>query len=169
MAALRTAFVRGACSSLFQGSKCIRPSAAFVPKNLGIHHRCASINLPTNLKYTSSHEWVDVQEDNVARVGITDFAQTELGEIVFVDVSPSSEALQTGANFGCLEAVKTVSDLVMPVQGEVVEVNSELESTPDLINKQPYEDGWIAKIKLSNPSEVDSLLDHEGYRKLVDN
>lgn len=124
------------------------------------------MNFPENLKYTKDHEWVRI-EGNVAVVGITDFAQGELGDIVFVDISSQGKSFGHGEIFGTVEAVKTVSDLYMPVSGEVVEVNPKLDSNPDLINSDPYGNGWMVKINLSNASEVDSLMDSAAYSESV--
>jgi|SRR5690606_3747222 len=124
------------------------------------------MNIPQDLKYSKDHEWIRLEGDT-ATVGITDFAQGELGDIVYVDVDSAGETLDAEAVFGTIEAVKTVSDLFMPVSGEVIEVNPELESQPELINSDPYQVGWIIKVKISNPSELDNLLDATAYRELV--
>lgn len=124
------------------------------------------MNFPENVKYSNDHEWVRVEE-NEAYVGITDFAQEELGEIVYVDVNTEGETLQAGQTFGSIEAVKTVSDLMMPVSGEIVEVNAELEDAPELVNKDPYGKGWIIRVVLQNPEEVDTLLSAEQYKQLI--
>jgi glycine cleavage system H protein len=124
------------------------------------------MNIPANLKYTKDHEWVSVEGD-VATIGITDFAQGELGDIVYVEIETVGETMDQEEVFGSVEAVKTVSDLFMPVSGEIIEFNSGLESNPEAVNKDPYGDGWMIKVKLSNPSELDSLLDAEGYEALV--
>ncbi len=125
------------------------------------------MNIPDNLKYTKDHEWVQIEGDT-ATVGITDFAQHELGDIVFVEVDTIGETLDKEETFGSIEAVKTVSDLFMPVGGEVLEFNEELEDTPDIINKDPYDKGWIIKIKISDASEADDLLTADQYKDLVD-
>ncbi len=125
------------------------------------------MNIPDNLKYTKDHEWVKVDGDT-AIVGITDFAQHELGDIVFVEVDTVEETLDKEETFGTIEAVKTVSDLFMPVGGEVLEFNEELEATPDIINKDPYGDGWIIKIKIADASEADDLLSADEYKDLID-
>ncbi len=122
---------------------------------------------PDNLKYTKDHEWVKVNGDE-AYVGITDFAQNELGDVVFIEVDTVGETLDKEEAFGTIEAVKTVSDMFMPVSGEVLEFNEELENSPDIINKDPYGDGWIIKIKLSDKSELDELLSAEEYKKSVE-
>ncbi|MDR0811020.1 MAG: glycine cleavage system protein GcvH [Paludibacter sp.] len=124
------------------------------------------MNVPTNLKYTNEHEWLRPEGD-VAYVGITDFAQSELGEIVFVEVETVGETLAKGETFGSIEAVKTVSDLFLPVDGEILEYNEKLEDAPELINDAPYGDGWIIKIKISNPAQIDELLSAEEYEKLI--
>jgi glycine cleavage system H protein len=124
------------------------------------------MNFPENLKYTKEHEWISVDGD-VATVGITDFAQSELGDIVFVEIETQGQNLSKDATFGTVEAVKTVSDLFMPVSGEITEVNSALESGPELVNQDPYNGGWMVKIKLSNTAELNDLLDVNAYRALI--
>lgn len=124
------------------------------------------MNIPKNLKYAESHEWVRVEGD-VAVVGITDFAQTSLGDIVFLDIEVEGETLDKGEVYGSIEAVKTVSDSYMPVSGEVIEVNQEAIDDPSIVNKDPYGEGWLLKIKMSDPSEVDSLLDAAGYEEIA--
>lgn len=124
------------------------------------------MNIPSNLKYSKDHEWVRVEGD-IAYIGITDFAQSELGEIVIVDITTEGETLAREAVFGSIEAVKTVSDLFMPVGGEVLEVNPKLEDNPELVNSDPYGEGWMIKVKMTNPSEVGSLLDAEAYKALI--
>lgn len=126
------------------------------------------MNFPEDLKYTKDHEWVRVEGD-IATVGITDFAQGELGDIVFVDIASQGEALEHEAVFGTVEAVKTVSDLFMPLSGEVIEVNQLLDSNPEAVNNDPYGEGWMVKIKLSNPSELDGLMDAAAYKSLTGN
>ncbi len=129
------------------------------------------MNHPENLKYTKEHEWVKVEGDDVAVIGITDFAQSELGELVYVEVDTVGDSIDKDEVFGTVEAVKTTSDLFMPVSGEVLEFNSELDEAegdnPGLINEDPYEGGWIVKIKMSDTSELDELLDHEAYLALI--
>ena len=125
------------------------------------------MNIPDNLKYTSDHEWIKVDGDE-AMIGITEFAQKELGDIVFIEVETEGETLETGEAFGTIEAVKTVSDLFMPMKGEVLEFNAELESNPEIVNKDPYGEGWIIKLKIIDPSELDSLLDADGYKELIE-
>ena len=124
------------------------------------------MNIQDNLKYTNDHEWVLVNGD-IATVGITDFAQSELGDIVYVDVDTLDENLAKDEVFGSVEAVKTVSDLLLPVSGEVIEFNEGLEDAPEKINTDPYGEGWIVKVKIADSSELDSLLDAEAYKALV--
>ena len=124
------------------------------------------MNFPSELKYTKDHEWVKIN-GNEALIGITDFAQRELGDIVYVDVNSIGETIQKEAVFGSVEAVKTVSDLFMPLTGEVLEVNKDIDSAPEIVNKDPYGKGWMIKIKISNPSEIAELLDVEEYKQLV--
>ena len=121
------------------------------------------MNFPKNLKYSTDHEWIRVEGD-VAYIGISDFAQSELGEIVFVDIDSEGETVDSGEVFGSIEAVKTVSDLVMPVSGEVLEVNEELEDAPELVNEDPYGKGWIIKISINDASELDNLLSSDDYK-----
>lgn len=125
------------------------------------------MKIPAGLKYTEDHEWINVNGD-IAIVGITDFAQGELGDVVFVEIETEGEALAKGETFGTVEAVKTVSDLFMPVGGEVIEVNSALADQPELVNKDPYNAGWMIKIKITDPSEVDELLSAEDYQKMLE-
>lgn len=124
------------------------------------------MKIPENLKYTKDHEWIKVEGD-MAVVGITEYAQGELGDIVFIEIETEGETLQKEEVFGTIEAVKTVSDLFMPVSGEVAEVNSKLESSPDVVNKDPFGDGWMIKIKISNTSELDELLTPDQYKELI--
>ncbi len=124
------------------------------------------MNIPENLKYTKDHEWINIEGD-VATIGITDFAQSELGDIVYVEVETEGEELAKEEVFGTVEAVKTVSDLFMPLSGEVLEFNSELESNPEAVNSDPYGDGWMIKIKITDSSEVDALLSSADYKNLV--
>ncbi len=125
------------------------------------------MNIPENLLYTEDHEWVRIEGD-YAFVGVTDYAQKELGDIVFVEVESIDEELDKGDSFGTIEAVKTVSDMFMPVSGIVIEFNENLESDPESINKDPYGEGWIVKIKLANKSELDELLDKVAYSENID-
>lgn len=124
------------------------------------------MNIPSNLHYTKEHEWIRV-EGNEAYVGITDYAQSELGEIVFVDINTEGETLAQGEVFGSVEAVKTVSDLNMPVAGEVLEINETINDQPELVNNDPYGEGWMIKISVADPGELDNLLDAEGYKALI--
>ncbi len=126
-----------------------------------------NMKLPENLKYTNEHEWISVEGD-VATVGITSFAQGELGDIVFVEIETVGETLDKGETFGTIEAVKTVSDLFMPVGGEVIEVNPDLESAPELVNKDAYGAGWLIKINISNPAELDDLLSAAEYQAMLE-
>jgi glycine cleavage system H protein len=124
------------------------------------------MNIPAELKYTKEHEWVRVEGD-VAVIGITDFAQSELGDIVYVEIETVGETLDQDEVFGSVEAVKTVSDLFMPVSGEILEFNEGLEANPEAVNKDAYGDGWMIKVKLSDPSQLDSLMDAAAYQALV--
>mgnify|MGYP000686880871 FL=1 len=123
------------------------------------------MNFPVELKYTKDHEWVKIDGD-IATIGVTDFAQKELGDIVYVEVETLGETLEAGEVFGTVEAVKTVSDLFMPVTGEILELNDELESSPELVNDAPYTEGWMVKVKLTGPFPAD-LLDAEAYKELI--
>jgi len=124
------------------------------------------MNFPDNLKYTKDHEWIRVEGD-IAYVGVTDFAQRELGDIVYVEIETVGDTLDREEVFGTVEAVKTVSDLFMPVSGEVLEINGDLEDAPEKVNEDPYGDGWMVKIKLSDSSELDDLMDAEAYSATV--
>ena len=124
------------------------------------------MNFPQNLKYTNEHEWIRVEGD-IAYVGITDYAQEQLGDIVFVDIPTVGEALEAGEVFGTIEVVKTISDLFLPVAGEVMEQNEALEENPELVNKDPYGEGWLIKMKPANLKDVEDLLDAEGYKAVV--
>ena len=124
------------------------------------------MNIPDNLKYTKDHEWVKV-DGNIATIGITDFAQGELGDIVFIDIDTEGEELDNEEVFGTIEAVKTVSDLFMPISAEVLEFNEDLEDSPENINTDPYNKGWIIKVNISDTSELDDLLSAEQYRNLI--
>ena len=125
------------------------------------------MNIPENLKYTKDHEWIKVDGDE-AIVGITDYAQNELGDIVFVEIETEGEELEKEEVFGTVEAVKTVSDIFMPLSGEVVEVNSKLEDSPEIVNKDPYGDGWLIKVKISDKSQLDDLLEASKYKELIE-
>mgnify|MGYP001304133294 CR=1 FL=1 len=124
------------------------------------------MNIPSNLKYTKNHEWIRV-EGEYGYVGITDFAQKELGDIVYLEIETVGETLAREESFGTVEAVKTVSDLFMPVSGEVLELNPELENAAELVNKDPYGKGWMIRIKIKDSSELNDLLDDEGYKSLI--
>ncbi|WP_299618312.1 glycine cleavage system protein GcvH [uncultured Tenacibaculum sp.] len=124
------------------------------------------MNIPAELKYTKDHEWVKIDGD-VATIGITDFAQSELGDIVYVDVDTLDDTVEIEEVFGSVEAVKTVSDLFMPLTGEVIEFNETLEDEPELVNSDPYGNGWMIKVKLSDNSQVEGLLDAEAYQELI--
>jgi glycine cleavage system H protein len=127
------------------------------------------MNIPANLKYSKDHEWIRVEEGNIAYVGISDYAQGELGDIVFVDVNTVGETIAAHAIFGSVEAVKTVSDLFLPVSGKILELNAKLDDEPELINSDAYGDGWIVKIELSDVAELDQLMDSEAYNSLIGN
>ena len=124
------------------------------------------MNVPSNLKYTKDHEWISIDGD-IATVGITDFAQGELGDIVYVEVETLDETLDKDEVFGTVEAVKTVSDLFLPLSGEVIEFNDSLETEPEKVNSDAFGDGWMIKIKISNPDEINELLDDEAYKEIV--
>ncbi|WP_298508606.1 glycine cleavage system protein GcvH [uncultured Kordia sp.] len=124
------------------------------------------MNIPADLKYTKDHEWIKI-EGEIAIVGITDFAQGELGDIVYVDVDTLDEEVEKDEVFGTVEAVKTVSDLFMPLTGEVIELNEKLEDDPELVNKDPYGEGWMIKIAIKDASQIEDLLDIEGYKEVV--
>jgi glycine cleavage system H protein len=135
-------------------------------KKLHLRRKFIEMSIPNNLKYTKDHEWVSIEGD-VATVGITAFAQGELGDIVYVEIESEGETLDQEEVFGSVEAVKTVSDLFMPLSGEIVEFNEELEGAPETVNSDPYEGGWMIKIRLTNPSEVEELMDAEAYTELI--
>ena len=124
------------------------------------------MNIPNELRYTKDHEWISI-DGEIATVGITDFAQRELGDIVYVEVETVGETLEADDIFGTVEAVKTVSDLFIPVSGEIIEFNDELEDTPENVNSDPYQKGWMIKLKISNPNDIDKLLDSNQYRELI--
>ncbi|MDD5506830.1 MAG: glycine cleavage system protein GcvH [Bacteroidales bacterium] len=125
------------------------------------------MKVPDNLRFTENHEWLRI-ENGHGYIGVTDFAQSELGDVVFLEVETVGESLTKGEAFGTIEAVKTVSDIFMPVSGEILEFNEALSDQPELINKDPYGDGWIVKIRISNPAEVDELLDADKYRMITE-
>ena len=124
------------------------------------------MNIPSDLLYSNEHEWVKLEEE-IATIGITDFAQQELGDIVYVEIETVGDNLEKEQVFGTVEAVKTVSDLFMPISGEVLELNPALEDTPETVNYEPYESGWIIKIKIENPSQIKHLLSAEQYKQLI--
>ena len=124
------------------------------------------MNIPSDLLYSNDHEWVKLDED-IATIGITDFAQQELGDIVYIEIETVGDNLQKEQVFGTVEAVKTVSDLFMPISGEVIEFNTALEDTPETVNNEPYESGWIIKIKIENPSQLKHLLSANEYKQLI--
>ena len=126
------------------------------------------MNFPQNLKYTNEHEWIRVEGDR-AYVGITDYAQEQLGDIVFVDIPTVGESLEANETFGTIEVVKTISDLFLPVAGEVIEQNESLEENPELVNKDPYGEGWLIKMKPANLKDIEDLLDAEAYKAVINN
>ena len=126
------------------------------------------MNIPEELKYTEEHEWIRL-EGNIATIGIIDFAQSELGDIVYIEVDTLDSEINSNDVFGTVEAVKTVSDLFMPVTGKVIEVNSSLEDAPEVVNDDPYGQGWIIKIEVTDPADVENLMSSDNYRNLIDN
>jgi glycine cleavage system H protein len=146
--------------------KKLNKSFQSVGKNFTFAQNIEKMSVPENLKYTKDHEWVKIEGDT-ATVGITAFAQGELGDIVYVEIETEGETLDQEEVFGSVEAVKTVSDLFMPLSGEITEFNSNLEANPELVNSDPYGEGWMIKVKLSNPSEVEDLLDAAAYSALI--
>lgn len=124
------------------------------------------MNFPENLRYTKDHEWIRL-EGNTATIGITEFAQSELGDIVYVDIAELNKSLNADEVFGTVEAVKTVSDLYLPVGGTITEVNPQLDANPELVNKDPYGEGWMVKMNVENPDDVEKLMDAEAYSKMV--
>jgi glycine cleavage system H protein len=138
---------------------------------LAANKNSSFMNIPSDLKYTEEHEWLRLEGDDIAYIGITDFAQSELGEIVYVEVDTVGESIDKGDVFGTVEAVKTTADLFMPVSGEILEFNEILDENegdaPETINEDPYEKGWIVKIKLSDPSELEALMDSEAYQAIL--
>lgn len=125
------------------------------------------MNFPAELRYTSEHEWIKMIDDTTALVGITDFAQGELGDIVYVEIETQDEDVEENGIFGTIEAVKTVSDLFSPVAGKVLEVNPALENSPELVNNDPYGEGWLIKLQVANPADLDNLLDVEAYKAII--
>ena len=124
------------------------------------------MSVPDELKYTAEHEWIRVEGDEIV-VGVTEFAQGELGDVVFIEIETEGETLSKGETFGTIEAVKTVSDLYMPLDGEVVEVNSALEDTPELVNSEPFEGGWMIRVKITDLSQLDDLMSADAYNTLI--
>ena len=124
------------------------------------------MNVPAELKYTAEHEWIRVEGDEIV-IGVTEFAQGELGDVVFIEIETEGETLSIGDTFGTIEAVKTVSDLYMPVDGEVVKVNPALEDTPELVNSEPFEGGWMIRVKMDDPSQLDALMSADEYSVLI--
>jgi len=125
------------------------------------------MTFPEDLKYTKDHEWIRLESADVAVVGVTDFAQKELGDIVYVDINTVGDTVAEGEVFGSVEAVKTVSDLFIPITGEILEVNPKLDSAPELVNNDPYGQGWMVKIKIANPEDIGKLLSVEAYQELI--
>ena len=125
------------------------------------------MNFPVDLKYTKDHEWIRVNGES-GTIGVTEFAAKELGDVVYMDINTLGDSLDKGSAFGTVEAVKTVSDIYMPVSGEVTEINAALEATPELVNKDPYGEGWMIKIKITNPAELNELMSADEYTKTVD-
>jgi glycine cleavage system H protein len=135
-------------------------------KNYTFALKIKRMSIPANLKYTKDHEWVSIDGD-IATVGITAFAQSELGDIVYVEVETEGETVEAEEVFGSVEAVKTVSDLFMPISGEIIEFNSELEANPEYVNSDPYGKGWMIKLKIQDDSQINELLDAAGYEALI--
>ncbi len=125
------------------------------------------MNVPSNLKYTKDHEWIKDEGNGMATVGVTDFAQSQLGDIVFVEIETQGETLAKEEVFGTIEAVKTVSDMFMPASGEVIEVNPKVTEQPDIVNKDPYGEGWMIKVKMTNPAELNDLLSADQYKEIT--
>ena len=125
------------------------------------------MNIPSDLKYTKDHEWIRIEDDDIITVGITDFAQGELGDIVYVEVETLDESLEAEEIFGTVEAVKTVSDLFLPVSGEIIEFNETLEDEPEKVNSDPYGEGWMIKVKCSDTSQLDELLSSDDYKAVI--
>jgi glycine cleavage system H protein len=125
------------------------------------------MNFPEDLRYTEEHEWIKLGDDNIATIGITAFAQGELGDIVYVEIETVGESFEANEVFGTIEAVKTVSDLFLPIAGKVVEVNESLADTPELVNEDPYEKGWLIKMEVSDPADIDKLLSVAAYKSLI--
>jgi glycine cleavage system H protein len=138
----------------------------YIIRETGQYKTISIMNIPANLKYTKDHEWLRVEE-GFGYIGVTDFAQGELGDIVFIEIETLGEILKKEEVFGTIEAVKTVSDMFMPVSGEILEINPALEDSPDLVNKDPYGEGWMVKIKISDPEELEDLLSAEKYKAIL--
>jgi glycine cleavage system H protein len=126
------------------------------------------MNVPSNLKYSEEHEWIRVDADNIAYIGVTDYAQDQLGDIVYVDVEAIDETLEKDESFGSIEAVKTVSELFLPVSGKILELNEALEDDPELVNSSPYENGWIIKLEMTDLSQLDTLMSADAYTEFVE-
>ena len=126
------------------------------------------MNVPSNLKYSEEHEWIRVDADNIAYIGVTDYAQDQLGDIVYVDVDAIDETLEKDESFGSIEAVKTVSELFLPVSGKILELNEALEDDPELVNSSPYENGWIIKLEMTDLSQLDTLMSADAYTEFVE-
>jgi glycine cleavage system H protein len=124
------------------------------------------MNFPDNIKYTKDHEWISIQ-GKIGTIGVTDYAQGELGDVVFIDIDSNKTDIKLGDSVGTIEAVKTVSDIYSPCSGKIVEINKELQTRPELVNTDPYASGWIVKIEMSDPAELDSLLDSKAYKSLI--
>jgi glycine cleavage system H protein len=124
------------------------------------------MNFPDNIKYTKDHEWISIQ-GKIGTIGVTDYAQGELGDVVFIDIDSNKTDIKLGDSVGTIEAVKTVSDIYSPCSGKIVEINKELQTRPELVNTDPYNSGWIVKIEMSDPAELDSLLDSKAYKSLI--
>ncbi len=122
------------------------------------------MNIPTNLRYTDDHEWIRIEEDNIVYIGITDFAQSELGDIVYIDIDSEGATLEKGEIFGSVEAVKTVSDLYMPIAGTILQMNPLLDEESELVNTSPYEDGWMVKVKVTDATQLEALMSAEAYQ-----
>jgi glycine cleavage system H protein len=125
------------------------------------------MNFPSDLRYTQEHEWIKIENGNVALIGITEFAQSELGDIVYVEIETVGQELASNEVFGTIEAVKTVSDLFLPVSGKIIEVNQALANSPELVNNSPYEEGWLIKLEVQNPADLDALMDTDAYKTLI--
>lgn len=152
--------------SLYYRGEAYQGWQPFTSFSLGLQPKSLNMNIPANLRYTKDHEWISL-EGNTATIGITDFAQRELGDIVYVEVDTIGKELEAGAVFGTVEAVKTVSDLFLPVKGKILELNADLANAPESVNSDPYGKGWMIKMSVDNPADVDGLLDAAAYEALV--